>query len=349
MQTSFKNSRNFNMGNIYRAALIGCGRIGTGVERYASVIQPWAHASVLEANPRTELVALVDAGAESLAKAHANFPTAAIFEDAQKMFDEIKPDIVTIATPTPSHKALTLMAARSGVKAIVCEKPIALSVQDGEEMIKVCREANIPLFINHIRRFDTLIRDAKAKLPEIGEITQANARYTRGIHNNGTHTIDLLRYFMGEVVSTSGVRNTSTETYTDLPDDPNIDGMLFFASGARASLQSFDSNDYSIFDFDWYGRKGLLSLRHFGFRVEMSGVKSCSAFVGHKELHDMARTVAGEPRSFMAPMVQHVVDCLDGKDAPVCTGEDGVAALRVIEALEKSARENGAMVSVASV
>src|SRR5438552_1571807 len=107
----------------YRAALIGCGNIGAGVERYAAVIQPWAHASVLEANPRTELAALVDADPEKLTKAHGNFPSAPTFNDAQKMFDTVHPDIVVIATPTSSHKTLTLMAAKAGVKAIVCEKP----------------------------------------------------------------------------------------------------------------------------------------------------------------------------------------------------------------------------------
>jgi predicted dehydrogenase len=157
----------------------------------------------------------------------------------------------------------------------------------------------------------------------------------------------LLRFFLGDVIAVSGTKNEKTKTYSDLPGDQNIDGILFFASGARATIQSFDSNDYSIFDFDWYGRNGLISLRHFGFRVEVSGKKECSAFVGHKEIDDMHRDIKGETRSFMAPMVQHVVDCLDGKDAFVSTGEDGLAALRIISALEESARQDGKRVDVA--
>lgn len=332
---------------IYRAALIGCGNIGAGVERYSEKIQPWAHASVFSANPRTELVALVDADAAKLEKAHGNFPSAATFADAREMFQSVKPDIVVIATPTSSHKALTLMAVEYGAKAIMCEKPIAVTPEDGEEMVRACREAGIPLFINHTRRFDSVIRGAKTRLADIGEVMQAAARYTRGIHNNGTHTIDLLRFFLGEVVSVSGVRNEKTETFTDLPGDQNIDGILFFASGARAMIQSFDSKNYSIFDFDWYGQKGLVSLRHFGFRVEVTGVKDCSAFVGHKEIDELHPERSGETRSFMVPMVQHVVDCLDGKEQSVSTGEDGVAALRVIDALERSAAQNGAVIHLA--
>jgi predicted dehydrogenase len=346
MRTSNKNSPNFDMETIYKAALIGCGNIGAGVERYSAKIQPWAHASVLTENPRTELAALVDGDPAKREKAHGNFPNAPLFADAREMFETVQPDIVVIATPTSSHKALTLMAVEYRVKAIVCEKPIAETIEDGEEMIRACHAAGIPLFINHIRRFDPVIRAAKARLSEIGEVTQADARYTRGIHNNGTHTIDLLRFFLGDIVAVSGTRNEKTETFTDLPGDQNIDGILFFASGARAAIQSFDYKDYSIFDFDWYGRTGLISLRHFGFRVEVTGVKDCSAFVGHKELDELYVERSGETRSFMAPMMQHVVDCLDGKDTPVGAGEDGLAALRVIAALEESAKQQGKRVDI---
>lgn len=330
----------------YRVALIGCGNIGAGVERYAAPIQPWAHASVVASNPRTELVALVDADRAKLEKAKRNFPGVPVFEDASDMFSSARPDVVIIATPTASHKSLTIMAAQAGVKAIVCEKPIAETPEDAEEMIRVCREANIPLFINHVRRFDPLIREAKSHLSEIGEVLQSDARYTRGIHNNGTHTIDLLRFFLGDVQAVSGVQNERTQTLSHLSGDMNVDGFLYFSSGARASIQSFDGDDYSIFDFDWYGRKGLLSLRHFGFRVEHIGIKDCSAFVGHKEIHDEAREVKGGVRSFMVSMLQHVVDCMDGNDSPVSSGEDGLAALRVILALEESVRQNGAVVQV---
>jgi predicted dehydrogenase len=329
------------MAIVYRAALIGCGNIGAGVERYSPKIQPWAHASVFSTNPRTELVALVDADPVKLEKAHGHFPSAATFADAEEMCKTVKPDIVIVATPTSSHKALTLLAVRYGVKAIVCEKPIAVTPEDGEEMIRACREAGVPLFINHIRRFDSVIRAAKARLPDIGEVLQANARYTRGIHNNGTHTIDLLRFFLGDVTRVAGIRNQRTEAYTDLPGDQNIDGLLWFASGACAAIQSFDANDYSIFDFDWYGRNGLISLRHFGFRVEVTGKKDCSAFIGHKELDELHPERTGETRSFMVSMVQHIVDCLDGVESSVSTGEDGVAALRVIQALERSAAQGG--------
>jgi predicted dehydrogenase len=334
------------MEKTYRAALIGCGNIGAGVERYADKIQPWTHAGAYHENPRIELVALVDTDASKREKAKQHFPEAATFLNVKEMMEQAKPDIVSIATPSGTHAPVLMEVVPFGPKAVVCEKPIAYTSEDAEQMIAACRERNILLFINHIRRFDPLIRQAKERMKDIGEVLQANGRYTRGLFNNGTHLIDLLRFFLGEVVEVTAVRNRRTETYTDLKDDINADGFLFFASGARAAIQSYDSNDYSIFDYDFYGRSGRILLTHFGFDVEVTGVKPCSAFIGHRELDVRHPEISGGIRSFTAPMVQHVVDCLDGKDTPVGTGEDGLAALKILNALKASAEQEGKRVTL---
>jgi predicted dehydrogenase len=327
----------------YTAALIGCGRIGAGVERYSAKIQPWAHASVFSQNTQTKLVALVDNDPSKQEKLSMDFPGVPFYTSVTEMMEAHHPDIVSIATLPDTHASIVETVAAYAPKAILCEKPIAHTREAAEKLIGVCKEKNIPLFINHIRRFDPEIRAAKERFAKMGDAMQAHASYTRGIHNNGTHTIDLLRFYLGEIVEVFGQRNTKTEAFTDLAGDINVDGILTFASGVRAAIQSFDASAYSIFDFDFYATRGKVQLRHFGFRVEDIGLKDCSAFVGHKELTDGAPVVRGEVRSFMKPVVQHIVDCLDGKDANVSPGEDGVAALRVIEALEESVRLGSAV------
>lgn len=334
------------MEKIYRAALIGCGNIGAGVERYSPVIQPWTHAGAYHANPRIEFAAVVDTDPAKLEKTKTNFPEISLFTSAREMMELIRPEIVSIATPTGTHAAVLQEVASFQPKVIVCEKPIAYSNEDGISIIEACKSRGILLFIHHIRRFDPLIREARGRLSEIGDVIQANGRYTRGIFNNGTHLIDLLRFFLGEVVEVTAVRNPLTETFTDLKDDMNVDGFLFFQSGARAAIQSHDSNDYSMFDYDFYGRRGRILLTHFGFDIEFTRVKDCSAFLGHKELDVRNPEVKSGARSFTAPMVQHVVECLDGKDTPVGTGEDGLAALKILNALKESALQEGKRVKL---
>ncbi|MFH1621488.1 MAG: Gfo/Idh/MocA family oxidoreductase [Patescibacteria group bacterium] len=330
----------------YKAALIGCGRIGAGVERYSAKIQPWAHASVFLKNERTELVGLVDNMTDKREKLLKDFPGVPFFTDADEMMKQIQPEIVSIATLPESHADIVEKVLAYPVKAILCEKPIAHSLEAAERLVAACKAKNIPLFINHIRRFDPEIRAAKKRLSEMGEVMQAHSYYTRGIQNNGTHVIDLFRFFLGDIVSVVGSRNQKTENYTDLPSEMNIDGLLTFASGTRATIQTINSDAYSIFDFDFLARNGKVALRHFGFRIEDTGTKSCSAFVGHKELDDAAPSVHGQVRSFMAPVVTHIVDCLEGRDVLVSTGEDGIATLKVIEALIQSVKEGSKMVKI---
>ena len=330
----------------YRAALIGCGKIGAGVERYSAKIQPWAHASVFSQNERTELVGLVDADAGKQEKLGKDFPGGPFFTDIDDMMRQVKPEIVSIATLPESHAEIVDKVLAYPVKAILCEKPVAHTIDAAEHLVAACKTKGVPLFINHIRRFDPDIRAAKQRLSGMGEVMQAHSYYTRGIHNNGTHVIDLFRFFLGDVTAVSGIRNRKTENYTDLPGEMNIDGLLVFAGGAQAAIQTINSDAYSIFDFDFLAQGGKVALRHFGFRIEDMGTKPCSAFVGHKELDDAAPHAVGQVRSFMAPVVTHIVDCLEGRDMPVSTGEDGVAALKAIEALVESANNGGKLISL---
>lgn len=330
----------------YRAAVIGCGNIGADVSRYTDLVQPATHAGAFAAHPGIELAALVDIDSAKLERAKAFFPTAASFSDVRTMMETVKPDIVSVATPSGSHAALVLEAATFGPKAIVCEKPIADSVSDAEEMIRFCEERGILLFINHMRRFDPLIRDAKTRLDAWGPVLQARATYYRGLHNNGTHFLDLFRFFLGPATGVMALPSSPARTFEDLPGDGNYDGMILFASGAKAVLQSLDERFYSHQDIEFFAKGGRVSLRKFGFMNEYTSIEPSRSFVGHFELDADHSQVEGDFRSFMKSMPEHVVACLEGREQPLSRGEDGLAALRVIEALETSARQGGGLVTI---
>lgn len=324
----------------YRVAVIGCGNIGADVSRYTDLVQPATHAGAFDANPDTDLVALVDLDEAKLARARTFFPKAAGFRSVREMMETVKPDIVSVATPSATHVPLVLEVATFNPKAIVCEKPIADRTEDAESMIKICKERGILLFVNHMRRFDPFIRKAKEQTDAWGPVMQARATYYRGLHNNGTHFLDLLRFFLGPAVGVVALAD-ETRTFDDLPGDRNYDGMIVFASGAHAVLQALDERVYSHQDIEFYAKGGRVALRKFGFENEYTAIEPSKAFVGHAELSQETSTQEGGWRSFMKSMPAHVVACLDGREQPLSRGEDGLAALRLIEAFEESARQGG--------
>ena len=80
------------------------------------------------------------------------------FESYEALLAEV--DIIDICTPTDLHKDMVLRAAAAG-KHIVCEKPIALNIEDAKEMIAACKRANVRLFIAMVVRFFPQYRTAQ--------------------------------------------------------------------------------------------------------------------------------------------------------------------------------------------
>lgn len=329
----------------YAAAVVGCGRIGVLMEQDGRQPRPATHAGAFAAHPRIRLAALVDGDRERLRHALDVFPFAIGFERCEEMLDAVRPDIVSVATPVEAHRPLVELCGERGVKAIICEKPLAPRAEDGRSMIAVCARSGSLLFVNHTRRFDPEIRRAAAEVRGgvIGEVVQATCYYTAGVMNTGTHLVDLLRFLLGEPAWVMAVGN---EHGACPPGDVGVDALIEFRSGARAVLQFLDVRDYSIFDIALYGRKGVLTLTRFGFEIERTGLRPRADVSGYHELDLEARTREGKPRSLMQSVPGHVVDCLDGQDQPVSRGEDGLAALAMVLALRESAARGGVRISL---
>ena len=310
----------------YKAVVIGCGTIGAAEWLYPTSIRPATHAAAFFQNTNITLVGLCDTNLKQVKKAGKFFPGVPLYSSAAAMLKETKPDIVSVAAHQDSHYELVAMAARLGVKAIICEKPMANSLQEAKSMVKICREKKCLLFINHSRHFDGILSQWQAKVKKgiLGNIFQAHCLYHNGLFNNGTHMVDLLRWFLGEAKSVSGVYNNST---SNPKRDKNIDATIYFANGARATLQSLPEKS-GLTEWAFYGRKGNVFLKNLGMDIHYQNTKSA------------------KPRSLMAQMVSHVVACLEGKEKPKSTGQDGLEVLKILFAIKESAKNNGKVIKV---
>jgi len=327
----------------YKAIVIGCGWIGAEEKDYPKTIQPATHAGAYKSHPRIELAGLVDVNPRKLSTAQKFFPGTPSFNSAKEMFKKIKPDIVSIATPTNSHSQLVQLAAQFKTKAIICEKPISNSLKEAKKMIKACQNNKSLLFINHQRRFDPLMQEWRNKVKNglIGNILQASCYYYNGLLNNGTHCIDLLRFFLGEI---SWVQATTNSKTSISKNDKNVDALIGFKNNARVTIQSLSKN-YGFLNFYFYGTKGRITLKNLGYEVEY---KKLIKNKYYKNRYQLSKSIKqeGRPRSFMKPMVNHIISCLEGKKRPVSRGIDGLAVLKILAALRKSAENKGAIIKI---
>lgn len=327
----------------YKAAVIGCGRIGVEKGNYKKDVQPGTHAGAYQGHPRVKLAALVDISQERLKTAEQYFPGIPLFNSSEEMFKKIKPDIVSIATNLDSHALLVKLAAMYKTPAIVCEKPIAETIKQAEEMIRICKKNKCLLFINHLRRFDCLLLKWRIKIKNnlIGDIIQGNCYYYNGLFNNGTHVVDLLRFFLGEVDWVKAVTNIRTSWDKK---DKNVDALIGFKNGMQIVMQSLPKN-YGFLDFYFYGTKGYFALKNLGYEVEYRKLIENRYYKNYYQLSDKAEQ-EGEIRSFMKSMADHVVFCLDNQEKPLSTGRDGLAVLKVLCALRKSAEKDGKIIKL---
>ncbi len=333
------------MKQLYKAAVIGCGRIGLLMGQDPNRVKPATHAEAYALSDDVELVALVDTSKKQLTMAQSIYPNTAIYEDPVEMLKEHKPSIVSIATGPETHKSLVELCADSGVRAIICEKPIATSVGDAESMIEVCRKKGSILFINHSRRFDSLLGQVAAEIQEgaLGEILQVSCYYTAGLYNSGTHLVDLIRFMTG--VEIDWVTGFKEKRFPAPHEDINVNGFLVDNSGLMISLQVLDVEQYLVFKVYVYGSKGVFVIDNSGFTIRRIKVGNSQFFKGYKEIEEQS-VKEGESRSFMSDMVRNAVDCIEDREKPASSGEDGLRALVILEALKESAEQEGKRVSI---
>lgn len=129
----------------YRTAIIGYGRMAHGhAKAYQEVGLP--------------LVAVADISEEALARFRDQFGQRQMYTDYRQMLDEVHPDIISVVTHDQLHCPMVVDAAERGVKGIVCEKPMAMTLKEADRMLTACRLSGTQLTISHQRYYTPLKR-----------------------------------------------------------------------------------------------------------------------------------------------------------------------------------------------
>ncbi len=184
-----------------RVCVIGLGPIGN------------RHADIYLENERSELVGVCDID-ETRANAAAKRLGVTAFYNVQKMLEELKPDVVSVATGgyeySSDHYAPTMQALEAGCH-VLGEKPISNDISHGEEMVAKAREMRVCYGIDLNHRFTPAARLAKKWVEEgrLGHLLFINMAmwimnpaesspyyHLKALH---PHTIDVMRYFCGDI------------------------------------------------------------------------------------------------------------------------------------------------------
>jgi len=319
---------------VSRIGIIGLGWWGKQLLEYFREAKGVKVTSVWSRNPkRKEEIELKD----------ANFYT-----DMKKMFEKEKLDAVVVATIPTAHLLPTRLAAERGIH-IFCEKPMAASLEDCDEMIEVTRKNNVKLMIAFKHRFAKAFNYVKQNKIALGKPFWAMYTYplwkvddpgwkfveegTKGIIvENMVHAIDALRYLVGEVKRVYAEGDNFIFKNVKPPDSAIF--TLRFTNGAIGAIGGGCTSDKRISReyLDVHFENGIVQI--FGMLDYPFNLRILWRENGAVEEHKF------EGSDGVREEICHFIDCIQQDKEPIVTGEDGKKDLEIALAVIRSIREN---------
>lgn len=268
-------------------------------------------------------------------------------------------DVVYIATPNGLHREHTIQAARAG-KHVLCEKPMALTSADACDMIEACEKAGVNLGLAFQNRHHPAHQAARRLVAtgEAGEIVLATAQYNHNFPRDfewpgwrashamagggslmgmGVHALDLLRFVLGREVDE--VMAFSDEDVTTSRVDTSVACLLRFGGGPHAFVSCALHVPHAHNDLVLHGSK---------LRIEANGTIGMPWQGSLQVTKGAETTITSFPcRNPVTDLYVKLVEDFNGSvvdgSEPLATGHDGLAMVRLAEAIIASARERKAV------
>jgi predicted dehydrogenase len=310
------------MAETYRVAIIGSG----GISRH--------HTRGYEACERTEIVAIADVKEESLNRYQTEvFPVESTYTDHVAMLEKEQPDIVSICTYVNSHGALVEDCAARGVKAILCEKPMALNMAEAERMIEVCEQRGVKLAIGHQRRHAAQHQFTKRLIDrgEIGKLVALWASSPPDIMDWGTHLADMMLWYAGEAEWVMGqISGEKVERHARgyLPVTPVV------------AYVKFKNEAAGVLETDLQARRVFTQPR-IHIRGEQGEIEvMMDGGLKYSSWNNLNWTTPNlQPRDAFHLEIEDLCNCIEQDKQPLDSGRDGAKALEILLAISESARQ----------
>lgn len=333
-----------------RVALIGCGFFARN------------HMLAWRDLPGAKVVAVCDLDPVKAAGFAAEFG-AEPFSDPAAMLAEVRPDVADIATTLASHRKLVTLAAQHA-GAVICQKPFAATLAEGQAMVSACAAAGVPLFVHENFRWQAPWRAVQERLAAgaVGKprFLRLSFRHAFDIYSSqpylaeeadlalmdvGLHLFDMARCLMGDVV------RVSCETQRLNPRVAGQDAfqaVLRHSSGAVSSVECSFFTQLSSDPFPQTlgrveGDAGTLEVLA-DYRLRQHGPAGPTDTDVEPELPAWGARPWHLIQDSVCAFQTHVLEVLAGRAQPQPSGADNLRTLAVTLAAIRAARTGTTLV-----
>ena len=211
----------------------------------------------------------------------ARWPNATPYTDHKEMLAKESLDILGVATGDNRHTDITVDAAGAGVKGIFCEKPLTVSLEDADRMIKACEDNGVVLNVDHTRRWSPLHHKVRntirsGAIGPLGTIVGTLGGARAMTFRNGTHMIDnIVFYAESEPVQVFARLEDGFDDWDryrgdggKLPEnEPGASGFIIFRNGVRA-FYCGTKKTFQIYSLQLSGPDGQIYIDQQNARIQ---------------------------------------------------------------------------------
>jgi predicted dehydrogenase len=333
-----------------KAAVVGLGYWGPNLARN------------FQASDDYELVGLCDSDPKRIEKVGLHYPWVKTSTSFGELLAETKPDIVAVCTPLGSHYELVKQGLDFGVH-VLCEKPLAGSVAQSEELVALAQKRDRRLFVDHTFTYTGAVRWTREHYAKgaLGDMLYIDSvRINLGLFQPDVdvvwdlapHDLSIVTHIVGKKLLTVQATGTSHNprgfndiAYLDLRFEDEISAHLHLSwlSPVKVRRMIFAGTKSSIIYDDMEASEKVKVYDH-GVSFDVKDLEARQRVLVSYRRGDM-RAPAVDTREALAIELSDIATTLRGGKAQVATGEDGLAIVRVLEAAQKSLEKDGARVA----
>ncbi|MGI9863003.1 Gfo/Idh/MocA family oxidoreductase [Moorella naiadis] len=329
-------------------------RVGVGVVGCGAIAQRY-HIPALQSSPYTEVAVVVDVDSVRARETAERFGIPAWSTDYTNVFSDDKIAAVSVCTPNKFHAVTSVGAARAG-KHVLCEKPMAMDMEEANRMVEAARQAGTFLMVEFPMRFDPGYAAARQAVETgmLGEIVSVRSNWAHGgpqlwspsgkwffakdaagggaLLDLGIHNIDFICSLFGDVAAVLGSMRT-LRSDSSVEDIASL--LLEFENGISGMVTSSWMCLPDVVETEIHGTKGRLLVS--GWPTERVTLSLSGQVKGDMELKfpENKGTQDGHFRC-----IQYFAECIAKNTPPkVATGDDGRRAIAIAQAGYRSALE----------
>lgn len=331
----------------YQVGLIGTGIMGTN------------HGIGYMLNPRTQLAAVADSDPENLERFARRFGISNTYSSYEEMFAKEDLDIAAPILPADPNPDAVIAAARAGVRAVFCEKPICASLRDADRMVAETSERSIPWAAADAMRNLPQFWQIKDMIDsgELGEVRTINIYLSTGdgrgeIWGANCQDLSVARMFANDAdvdwvvgwVKGDPLDETDQAMGGHIRFENDVECFIHMKAESRRGIEIITSKGMVFSDFDMF-RVWKLDNR-FTETPKLGNLVEVPDAIPVVALNDMPYDDHGwrYPGNRMKASIQAIVDCLEKGVPPKCSGENMAKVLEIIVALRESHRSGHAPV-----